>query len=140
MNFLSCHIYSHLHLLTIKFLEMKKLPVTFLLTVLSIFLVNAQAVYSNGPKRENYMGYMIKILPVSGNGYGYDLFFKGMMVVHEPINPFTMSPLGLSKKEDALRVAHWQIEQFWRKGNHVLPRQNIRISPDVAERLKIESR
>ena len=121
-------------------MEMKKLPLALLLTLLSAFFVNAQVVSGNGPGKENYMGYMIKILPTPGNGYGYDLFFKGRMVVHEPVNPFTMSPLGLSKKVDALKVAHWQIEQFWRTGNHAIPRRNIRISPDVAGQLKIETR
>ena len=51
-------------------------------------------------KRKNYMGYMIKIFyRYPATAMAIDSFFKCVMIVHEPINPFTMSPTGLSKKK-----------------------------------------
>src|SRR5580658_367740 len=103
---------------------MKKLPPAILLIMLSCTLAHAQASSGNGPEKENYMGYMIRVLQTPGNGYGYDLFFKGKMILHEPVNPFTLSPIGLAKKEDMLKVAHYQIQEFWRSNNRVLVRRN----------------
>lgn len=138
-----CYPSFHLHFLKNKLPRVKKLTVILLLAALTFGFASGQAGSAstgNGPEKENYMGYMIRVLQTPGNGYGYDLFFKGRMVLHEPVNPFTLSPIGLSKKEDMLKVAHYQIQEFWRSNNRAIAKRNLRVSASVAKKLNIEMR
>jgi hypothetical protein len=61
-------------------------------------------------KRE-FKGYTIRLLPAMGGTYGYDIVKGKQRVVHQSYNPFTNSPMGLRKKEDAYKIAQWQIQQ-----------------------------
>jgi hypothetical protein len=62
-------------------------------------------------KRE-FKGYTIRLLPAMGGTYGYDIVKGKQRVVHQSYNPFTSSSMGLGKKEDAYKVAQWQIQQL----------------------------
>jgi hypothetical protein len=60
----------------------------------------------------DYRGYTIKILPVMGGTYGYNVLKGKELIIHQFRNPFSMSRLGLRKKQDVLKVAQWQINQL----------------------------
>src|SRR4028118_987013 len=60
----------------------------------------------------DYLGYTIKILPVIGGTYGYNVLKGKELIIHQFCNPFSMSRLGLRKKQDVLKVAQWQINQL----------------------------
>jgi hypothetical protein len=78
-----------------------------------------------------------------GGTYGYDIVKGKQRVVHQSYNPFTSSPMGLSRKEDAYKVAQWQIEQL-NKGEH-LPtgrsldqKSNTKLPPALARNLHMQ--
>jgi hypothetical protein len=84
--------------------------------VLSVFLMtgaNAQVPPGNSNNNSVYMGYLIRLIPAGSNGFGYDIFFKSKIVVHQSRNPFTLAPTGLRNSDDALKIAHWQVQQLW---------------------------
>lgn len=62
--------------------------------------------------RIDYRGYTIKILPAMGGTYGYNVLKGKELIIHQFCNPFSMSRLGLRKKQDVLKVAQWQINQL----------------------------
>jgi len=96
-------------------------------------------------------GYLIKLIPADAGGYGYDIFKQNMLVVHQSLNPFTMTPRGLETKEDAYKTAKWQVMQLKKENSDLLPRtspvgtiperkgtqSNQRISKQVAQQLNI---
>jgi hypothetical protein len=81
---------------------------------LTLFAQRDEAVNPQKDKLE-FEGYTIRILPVFGNTYGYDILKGKELVVHQMYNPFTNSPMGLSKKEDVYKVAKWQIKKLQEK-------------------------
>jgi hypothetical protein len=103
-----------------------------------IFTSGANAQVPPGSSNNNsvYMGYIIRLIPAGSNGFGYDIFFKSKIVVHQPGNPFTFAPTGLRTSDDALKVAHWQVQQLWHDRNHG-PVMNTLVSKSVAKQLKI---
>ena len=60
----------------------------------------------------DYRGYTVKILSVMGGTYGYNVLKEKELIIHQFCNPFSMSRLGLRKKQDVLKVAQWQINQL----------------------------
>lgn len=59
-----------------------------------------------------FMDRVIKLNTLAEGGYGYDILYQGRPVVSQTLNPFTFSPKGLSSKEDAFKVARWQVQQL----------------------------
>lgn len=59
-----------------------------------------------------YHGYTIRIIPAFASGYGYAIFQGKKLLVHQDYNPFTMSPSGLHEKDDAYKVAKWEVDQI----------------------------
>jgi hypothetical protein len=66
------------------------------------------------PKNDKieFEGYTIRLIPAMGGTYGYDILKGNSLVVHQSMNPFTMEPMGLRKKNDAYKVARWQVQQL----------------------------
>src|SRR4051794_22957953 len=60
----------------------------------------------------DFEGYTIRLLPAMGGTYGYYIVKEKELVVHQGYNPFTLSPFGLSTKEDVYKIAKWQINQL----------------------------
>lgn len=58
------------------------------------------------------MDHIIKLNTIAEGGYGYDILYQGKPVVSQKLNPFTLSQKGLSSKEDAFRIARWQVQQL----------------------------
>lgn len=111
----------------------------FTIIVLSVFFaphVNAQAAPGNSNSNSVYMGYIIRLIPAGSNGFGYDIFFKSKIVVHQSRNPFTLAPTGIRNSDDALKVAHWQVQQLWHQRQHAVIADRL-ISRDVAKQLNI---
>jgi len=110
---------------------------TFVLAL--FFSVNAQHTrrLANGNEQVIFAGYLIKIIPLNGNGFGYKIFLKNQTVVHQLVNPFTLTPDGLRNKEDIIKIAKWQIMDMQGKQvNRVIKNQIIAM--DVAKRLDIK--
>jgi hypothetical protein len=111
---------------------------------LGIFLLictlSAEAQRATGQASNNdrtfYAGYSIRLIPTSGNSYGYDIFLKNKLVVHQSVNPFTLAPTGLRSKEDAFKIAQWQTQQI-RQMNGRFVVKNQLISKDIARKLDI---
>lgn len=113
--------------------------------------------------KQDFEGYTIRLLPTMDGTYGYDILKGNQPIIHQDRNPFTFSSKGLARKEDAFKLAQWQIQQ--RKGRegttgktaiagntHNLPpalaqrlqmqgsgeaMSNQRISPKIAQQLQI---
>ncbi len=86
----------------------------------------------------NFEGYLIRVVPINSNGYGYNIFFKNKMVVQQLNNPFTSSPLGLKNKEEAYKLAKWQVQQLHQRRSSALTK-NQRFSRSVTKQLSISS-
>lgn len=106
------------------------------LTALFISRANAQAPTGNPNNISLYMGYQIRLIPAGSNGFGYDIFFRSKIVVHQSRNPFTLAPTGLRRSDDALKVAHWQIQQLWHDRKPVAV-NNCLVPRNVAKQLNI---
>jgi hypothetical protein len=68
-----------------------------------------------GKDKLGYKGYTIRLIPAENGAYGYAVFNGKDLKIHQSHNPFTMSPAGLDSKEDAYKIAKWQINQLEEK-------------------------
>lgn len=76
-------------------------------------VASAQAKGRISPQdQQEFKGYTIRILPAAGLGYGYDILKGNELIIHQSYNPFTLSPRGLTKKEDVYKLAQWQIQHL----------------------------
>ncbi len=97
---------------------------------------HAQVPPAGSSNNSIYMGHIIRLIPAGSNGFGYDIFFKSKIVVHQTRNPFTLAPTGLRSSDDALKVARWQVQQLWHDKNHAAILNN-HVSLGVARQLSI---
>lgn len=93
--------------------------------------------------RREFQGYTIRLLPAMGGTYGYDIMRANERVIHQGRNPFTFSSRGLAKKEDAFRLAQWQIQQLQSRqspavGKAVIMRNSRKLPPVLAHRFQIQ--
>jgi|HubBroStandDraft_6_1064221.scaffolds.fasta_scaffold3010754_1 hypothetical protein len=110
-----------------------------LLTILVVSVNSSRGQQTFGGKDNDKMliqGYLVRLLPKNNNGFGYDIFYKDRMVVHQTSNPFTLSPIGMNSKEDVLKIAKWQIKQHQANRNHFLVKNQF-LSKDIAKKLDI---
>lgn len=107
---------------------MKNLYFSICIWLLSSCYVNAQINEPVNTKKDkvDYQGYSIRLLPAVGGTYGYNILKGKELIVHQAYNPFTMSPIGLRKKNDVYKVAKWQINQL--KGQKLLQKKS---TPDA---------
>ena|ERR1700733_448063 len=117
---------------------MKKHCIFLFLMIVTILSSYAQKPIVSGNENDKivYQGYLIRLIPENNVGYGYDIFSLNQMVVHQTGNPFTLSPIGLKTREDALKIAKWQVEQLRLRRNVFLVK-NQPIPKDVARKLDI---
>jgi hypothetical protein len=115
---------------------MKKSAVTIVLILIYLSVTAAARPPIGGKDNTVYMGYLIRLLPAGSNGFGYEIFFRAKMVVYEPNNPFTLAPTGLRNREDALKIAKWQVEQIWHEKTRVVIKNRL-LSRSIAKQLKI---
>jgi len=62
--------------------------------------------------RREFKGYTIGLMPAPSGTYGYRITKDKELVAYQSRNPFTFSSEGLRTKEDAFKVAQWQVEQL----------------------------
>jgi hypothetical protein len=83
-----------------------------------------------------FNGYVIKVFKNSNQGYGYDIFSRNALVLHQDTNPYTNSTSGIKLKEDAIKTAKWQIIHLPASNNQQQkPRQSIPV--EVARQLNV---
>jgi hypothetical protein len=88
-----------------------------LLLLLAHSLVQITFGQNDGPfnpqkDRLDFEGYTIQLMPADFGTYSYLIVKDGTIVLNQKRNPFTLSPIGLRKKEDIFKVAKWQIQSF----------------------------
>jgi hypothetical protein len=85
-----------------------------LLTQLLVSILFAQVTGPVNPQVEKleYEGYTIRLFSLSAGSIGYDIFTNNKLILHQSFNPFTGGSIGLNSKEEAYRVAKWQIAQL----------------------------
>jgi hypothetical protein len=118
--------------------KMRKKTILFIALLLSLHEMKAQqpAKKEFSVSQVNFEGYLIRVLPINNNGFGYNVYFKGRMVMQQMNNPFTLSPLGFRSKEDAFKMAKWQIQQQHHQYTTAFIK-NQRVSKDVARKLNV---
>ena len=99
-------------MLPLNFYIMRKFTVIFCIAICctKAFAQNHEPVNTKKDQRQ-FNGYTIRLLPSPERTYGYEVILGGKRVIYQTQNPFTASPRGLSKKEDAFKVAQFQIQQ-----------------------------
>jgi len=109
---------------------MKKVIFLFFAAALCIQFVNAQ------PPADKivYRGYLIRLNALTSRGYGYDIFFGNQMIIHQTMNPFDSSPIGLPKT-DAIKLAQWQIQQLNQKPLPLQKTVRMQTNPRVPKKL-----
>lgn len=83
-----------------------------------------------------FNNHTIRVYKTAGTGYGYDIFYNNNLLIHQNNNPFTGSPEGLKNKEDALKLAKWQVIHL-NPVTHQLPQGIQPVPKEVAQQLKI---
>ena len=109
-----------------------------LIAILSTISFELNAQNADSTKRPNeilFNGYTIRTYKAA-TGYGYDIFYQNNLVIHQKNNPFTASPDGLKNKEDALKIAKWQIIHL-NPVNHQMVQGRQTIPMEVARQLNI---
>src|SRR3954449_10687615 len=92
----------------------------------------------------DFEGYTIRLLPAMGGTYGYYIVKGKELVVHQGYNPFTLSPLGLSNKEDVYKVAKWQINQLKAGksptsfGSTAIQKRDMKLPPALEQQLQLQ--
>jgi hypothetical protein len=99
------------------------------------FALNAQNADSSS-NETLFDGHIIRIYKNVATGYGYDIFYQDNLIIHQKSNPFTASPDGLKNKEDALKIAKWQIIHL-PPANHQMVQGRQTIPMEVARQLNI---
>ncbi len=110
-----------------------------LIAVLSAisFALHAQNADSTKSSNEiSFNGHVIRIYKAGTNGYGYDIFYRNSLVIHQNNNPFTASPGGLKNKGDAIRIAKWQTIHLDPSNQQMAPGSQT-VPIEVARQLKI---
>ena len=86
----------------------------------------------------SFHGHVIRLYKTAASGYLYDIFFQNNLVIHQNENPFTGAAAGLSTKEDALKIAKWQIIHLYPNNRNGQPGNNLQKIPiEVARQLNI---
>ena len=101
--------------------------------------LNAQAPDPTKNSNEiSFNNHVIRVYKTSSSGYLYDIFFKNKLVIRQHDNPFTKAPDGLKTKEDALKIAKWQIIHLYPNNRNGQPGNNLQKIPTaVARQLNI---
>src|SRR3954452_21828888 len=90
----------------------------------------------------DFEGYTIRLMPAMGGTYGYYITKEKQLVVHQGYNPFTLSPFGLSNKEDVYKVAKWQINQLKAGksptsfGSTAIQKRDMKLPPALEQQLQ----
>jgi len=120
---------------------MKKQLLMFALVSAIVVELNAQTPPSiKKPNEIIFNNHVIRVYKTSSSGYLYDIFFKDNPVIQQKDNPFTGNSDGLKTKEDALKIAKWQIIHLYPNNRNGQPGNNLQKIPmEVARQLNISA-
>lgn len=117
---------------------MKKINLAICILFFSVVtLGQKQEPVNSKNDHQEFEGYTIRLLPAMGGTYGYDILKGNDRVIHQSRNPFTFSSKGLVKKEDAFKLAQWQIRQLKARRGSMAAKTatvNDRKIPDVLDK------
>ena len=112
-----------------------------MLALVSAIVVELNAQTPESAKNSNeisFKNHLIRLHKTASSGYLYDIYFNNNLVIHQNVNPFTGTPDGLTTKEDALKIAKWQIIQLYPGNRNGQPKNNSEKVPiEVARQLNI---
>ena len=82
-----------------------------LLAALFGVMLTIKAQSKSLPKTPNEVVFMDHVIRLyeSPSGYLYDIFYQNNLVIHQNKNPFDQTTNGLSTREDAVKIAKWQV-------------------------------
>lgn len=86
-----------------------------------------------------HKGYTIRLIPAVNGAYGYAVFKGKELKIHQSYNPFTLSPNGLDSKEDAYKIAKWQINQLEEKST-VDKKKETEVNKNVPNSPQVDSK
>lgn len=82
-----------------------------LLAALFGIMLTIKAQSKSSPTTPNdvvFMDHVIRIYEAP-SGYLYDIFYQNNLIIRQDKNPFDQTTNGLQTKEDAIKIAKWQI-------------------------------
>lgn len=107
---------KHSHYITIKEIFMKKKYLLLLLLSIIILKGFSQQVKPDLTKEQFKEGkYLVKIIPVGDNGYGYEILDGSKIITRQEYIPYFLIPIPFSKIENIKKVAIWHISQLKEK-------------------------
>ncbi len=84
-----------------------------LLLLFGLFVSSLLFAQTNENKNAVQVGkYTVETISNSDNTYGYEIFENGQSIVKQAFNPIFVVPYGFKKKENALKVAKWHVQQL----------------------------
>lgn len=107
---------------------------------LTIVICSAKAQRSDPAKPDTdnivFNSYTIHLQHLPDNSYGYSIMYQSRAIIVQNKNPFISKQTGLKTKEDALKLAKWQIIHLTSSNKQQL-QSNPPVDPDVARQLNI---
>ncbi|WP_018615190.1 DUF4907 domain-containing protein [Segetibacter koreensis] len=93
---------------------MKKIAMMAWLSFVCTLCLKAQSNQPANPLKDkiDFQGYTVTLLPAIGGTYGYNILKGKSLILHQSFNPFNMAPEGMRNKNDAYKIAKWQIVHF----------------------------
>jgi hypothetical protein len=109
-----------------------------LIAMFSAIMLNlhAQTEDSKSSNEIAFNGHTIRVYKNSGTGYGYDILYNSNLLIRQNNNPFTGSSDGLKNKEDAIKIAKWQVIHI-NPVTHKIPPGVQPVPKEVAHQLNI---
>ena len=101
------------------------------------FLSNAQTASPASAPEIQFNGHSIRVFQNLNRGYGYDIYYKNALVVHQAINPYNKSTEGIKNREDAIKTAKWQVLHLSPADRQQMKTQTI--PAEVAQQLNIQA-
>ncbi len=117
---------------------MKKFVLLTAVLFSAVLSLKAQA--KNPPKNQDVVLFMNHVIQLhkASTGYLYVVYYENNLVLNQNSNPFNQSKNGFLKKEEALRIAKWQIIHFNQSDLRQMKAPQ-RIPVAVARQLKISN-
>ncbi|MEO6719635.1 MAG: DUF4907 domain-containing protein [Ferruginibacter sp.] len=101
------------------------------------FLSHAQSASPAIPTEIQFNGHSIRLFQTLNHGFGYDIYYKNALVVHQDVNPYNKSTEGIKNKDDAIKTAKWQVLHLSPADRQQMKKQAIPI--EVAQQLNIQT-
>jgi hypothetical protein len=116
----------------------RKILFTAIFQAILLFSRAQTAERSPNPNQILFLSHSISVFKNAQSGYGYDIFFQNLLVIHQPNNPFNGSSAGLKNQRDAIHIAQWQVIHLPREPFR-RPQDKRLIPIEVARELKIDT-